>query len=379
VRIAILSAPAGTLILACGAARTPPVADAAPFTCPLGGCIVAPAASAPPDVARCAAGAACDGDPVKVCDAGNAAACTARGLDLWAAGESHAIVPLFERACTLGDAPGCNFAGRLYLDDGHDGHIAARDPARGLDLLARACDAGVILSCDVAAAYLGDAKNESDLQGKSDPEWSALRFTTEAECYRAKEESCFRAGLGFYTGDDGFPKDAKESTRFYGKGCDLGNLASCNNLANAIYYGDGCAADVARAAALWQDTCRGGEQLACANVGFVTEYGDGVARDMKRAEELYTASCANGSTYGCMHAAMMAEYHRGVPHDPAQAVEHWKKACEAKVFAACGFLGVMYEDGKGVARDSARADALFHRGADGGDARCRAWISQHNP
>lgn len=372
-RIAIV-APAGALILACGAARAPLAADASLFTCPLGGCVAAPSSTAPPELGRCG-GAACENDPAKVCDASNAAGCTARALDLWAAGQSRSIAPLFERACTLGDPPGCNFAGRLYLD----GRVVTRDPPRGLDLLARACDGGVVLSCDVATAYLGDSKNEAEVQGKTEPSYSALRFTTEAECYRAKDDACFRAGLDFYTGDDGFPRDATASTRFYGKGCDLGNLSACNNLANAVYYGDGCKADVARAAAIWQETCRGGEQLACANVGFVTEYGDGVPRDMKRAEELYTAACAGQSTYGCMHAAMMVEYHRGVPHDPAQAVERWRKECDAKVFAACGFLGVMYEDGKGVARDENRANGLFRRGADGGDARCRAWITQHNP
>ena len=387
-RAFVLAAVSGvTSVLACTPERRfvahSPLPARAEAICPLGGCAHgAPATSANVVTEACALPGTCDVEPARVCDARTAPACTSRALDLWASGGAPMIArasALFDRACTLGDAQGCHFAGRLALD----GHGIPRDPARGLALLEKGCDGGVLMSCDVLARYLAthpSAKAPPSDDDDSDGDASVpgeKRFALQAECLRGVANSCFYVGLNFERGVSGFPKDYARGAASYARGCDLGEVVSCNNLGNDYYYGDGVPQDYAQSAHYYGKACSGGEAVGCANVGFITEYGDGTLRDMKRAMDLYMTGCSGGSTYACLHVAMMDEYRKGVPHDPALASLRWRRACDAKDAKACAYLGVMHEDGKGVARDERQALALMRVACKLGEARGCAWVREH--
>jgi uncharacterized protein len=367
-------------LAACGAVEVAtPHAPGRPeiaSVCAVGGCApIAPATSA--TVESCAAPGDCARDPATVCDKSNAHACTTRALDVWAVVQDDAgiapILALFDRACDLGDPYGCAYAGRIVLD----GVGVVPDEPRGRMLLERACDDELVLACDALARHEREAAPVA-----SEPQPVGARYEAEAACWRGAGTQCFSVGLGFSGGRDGFPRDDRRSARAYARGCELGDVTSCNNLANDYYYGDGVALDWAKAARFYFEACDGGDKVGCANVGFLAEYGDGVALDMKRADDAYREACTLGSAYGCVHLDMLAEYRGGVPHAPEKAVARWRSACEASSASvanmrACAYYGVMVEDGKGVARDSARATQLMTRACAVHYKPACDWVKEH--
>jgi TPR repeat protein len=363
--------------LACAPASPPAVATAnvePPPVCPLGGCARAPAA-------RAANVRPVRDDPAQTCDESSPSTCTERAMDVWEherVGGASIVLPLFDRACNLGDARGCMFAGRIRLE--RAGHVeGGADEARRAELqLQKACDAAEPIACDALAQRTEPSMDERRraYRTRSRRVDAYERLSLEASCWRGGSSSCFTLGLHAERGIRGFSRDLTLAARAYTRGCVAGEPVSCNNLANAVYYGDGVAQDFVRAARLYEKACAGGEPVGCANVGFIAEYGDGVPVDMKLAGEMYRSGCAGGSSYACLHVAMLAAYRKGVPHDPAKAVAAWQRACDERDATACAFLAIMHEDGKGVPRDEDRARELMRKACDRNEARACSWIRE---
>jgi hypothetical protein len=274
-------------------------------------------------------------------------------------------------ACSLGDARACGFAGRMWLD----GRGVTRDAERGIRMLVRACDDGVALACMVAVRWLADTNNARDV--KDAPELRA-RLDAEHGCLTSTAEDCFRVGLDYYYGRQSFPRDRVRSVEAYARGCDLGHGIACNNLGDALEYGEGVPRDLPRAAATYDRACHVGEALGCSNLGHLLERGEGVSRDLPRARALYRESCTSGDVYGCLHAEMLAAVEVGAPRDPQRALDRWRRACDARDARACTFVGVVYEDGPdGFARDEARSLQAMTRACDLGNRRGCDWIKVH--
>jgi TPR repeat protein len=372
IRVALLAAGAslgaGVTTTTSGEHPAPPAEPA----CPIGGCRPEGAAAlGPAPLALCssAGDAACAGVAPEEC--------TERALSAWSEATDERAVSCVARmlgdACTLDDPRACAFAGRLALD----GRGVPREPRRGIDLLVRACDGGVATACSVAARWLGEASHASEVGG--DPELVA-RLESEHTCLMGQAEACFQVGVLFYFGRDGFPHDRVRSSKMFGRGCDLGDSRSCNNLGDALAYGDGIARDVEGAAAAFAKACRMGEPLGCANLGYMAEHGEGVPRDLARARTLYREACAAGDVYGCIHVDLLAAEDRGAPRDPDHALAHWRHACEhARDARACAFVGVMYEDGPdGLARDEAKSQQAMTRACELGEIRACEWMKSHS-
>lgn len=289
-------------------------------------------------------------------------------------GESHGdgalpcVAAMLADACTLEDARACSFAGRLWLD----GHGVARDAERGMMMLLSACDGGFATACAVGARALADS-DDPDIKSFLK---QRVRFDLEQACWAGQPESCYRAGLFFYLGHEAFPLDPTRAAKLYERGCHLGDSRACNNLGDALAYGDGVARDVERAAALFDRACRLGEALGCANLGYMAEHGEGVARDEARARALYRGACTIGDVYGCIHSEMMAAQDAGAPRDPVQALAHWRDGCDRRHDAsACAFLGVLYEDGPdGMARDEAKSAQAMSHACELGNGRACDWV-----
>jgi TPR repeat protein len=338
--------------------------------CPLGGC--ARDRAAPPPAPSLEA----NDDPSRFCDDSSASACTERALELWdRRGEraNAAVLALVDRACEFGDARGCTVAGRLHLE-----RAAEADVRRGEAQLARACDGEEPIACDAIARRIeptGEERRRARATRTAKVD-AFERVVLESSCWRGGANACFAVGLYAERGVKGFAKDLALAARAYVRGCAAGEIVSCNNLANAVYYGDGVAQDFVRAAKLYEKACAAGEAVGCANVGFISEYGDGVPADVKIAAEMYRVGCAGGSSYSCVHGAMLEAYKKGVPHDPARAVETWKHACDANDAAACSYLAIMHEDGKGTPRDEDAARALMRKACERHQQQACAWIRE---
>jgi TPR repeat protein len=340
--------------------------------CPAGGCRapddVLPTTSQPNSLCATSGDAPCAG--------ASAAECTATALSAWSeSGDDRSVAcvaRMLADACALQDARACLFAGRLSLD----GRGTSRDAQRGLEMLVRGCDGGVAMACGVATRWLGEAGHAADVAGGQE---LLARLEGERTCLSGQAEACFQIGLNFYYGREAFPRDRASSSRAFSRGCDLGDSRACNNLGDALAYGDGVGRDVEGAASSFRKACRLGEALGCANLGYMAEHGEGVARDVPRARGLYGEACAAGDVYGCLHLDLLAAQDAGAPRDPDRALAHWRHACEhGHIARACAFVGVMYEDGPdGVARDEERSMQAMARACDLGDTRACEWVKSH--
>jgi TPR repeat protein len=276
-------------------------------------------------------------------------------------------------ACSLDDAQACAFAGRMWID----GRGVASDVERGIGMLVRGCDGGIVLACAAAVRWLDEPTKARVLK---DPEELRARLEIERACLSGEPgEPCYEAGRSFYFGRNAFPHDAARAVGAYQRGCNLGDSRACNNLGDALAYGEGVERDLSRSAAMFDRACHLGEDLGCANSGHMFERGQGVVRDLARARSLYRSACAGGEIYGCLHVEMLAAEDAGrVPRDPERALAHWRGGCVAGGAEACAFVGVMYEDGPDDrTRDTEKSLQAMDRGCRLGNAYACEWVKEH--
>jgi TPR repeat protein len=360
------------LALACERAPVD-VAPRAPLppACPVEGCGGERAAR----IASEHAPDACPGAGEAPCAGASASECASRALAAWSDAQDENEVACVARklteACSLGEAPACGYAGRMWLD----GRGVASDPDRGLAMVLRACEGGVVLACTAGLRWLAEARREQAVK-----EGPALhrRLDDERSCLMGGADRCMELGLALYAGAAPYPRDLARSAVEYQRGCDLGSGLACSNLGDACEYGSGVPRDLSRAAALYERACRLGKALGCSNLGHLLKHGEGVARDVGRARALFRDACTGGDLYGCLHAALLVAEEGGAPRDPPRSVEHWQRACDARDARACAFVGLLFEDGPdGYARDEARSQQAMSRACDLGNRDGCQWLRFH--
>jgi TPR repeat protein len=377
----LLLASAAAMVSACAHAA-PDMSPGAvpPAACPAEGC------GAKRDDTGGAAhlAGACDSDAP--CGGAAPDECTSRALSAWSQAQDDravaCIVRMLDEACSLGDAEGCEYAGRMHVD----GRGVERDLQGGIDRLLKACEGGVKLACTVGMRTMDKLGNRrgGDATPDTTPVPQELRdiFAGQYQCLAGEAETCATIAGSFHYGRNGFPRDLAKADAAYTRGCALGNALSCNNLADALYYGDGAPRDTARACQIYDRACRLGEALGCGNFGFCFERGDGVAHDIARARELYRQSCSANQVYSCLHLEMMAAQGRGAPADVDRALDQWLKGCEQRREAkSCAFAGVLFEDGTpGTPRDERKSYDLMSKACELGEKRGCEWDEVHvNP
>jgi hypothetical protein len=243
-------------------------------------------------------------------------------------------------------------------------------------MMTHACEEGIALDCMAGIRWLADASHAQALPGGH-----AVRDRLEKEhaCLTGSGDACRDLGLALAVGRPPFERDPARSTVEYGRGCDLDNGVSCNNLGDAYEYGHSVPRDLPRAASLYDRACRSGMSLGCANLGHLIEHGEGVPQDRVRARRLYRDACTAGDVYGCLHVQLLAAEDAGAPRDPQGSVAHWQRACDARDARACAFIGVIFEDGPdGLSRDEARSGRAMKRACDLGLRSGCAWLEDHS-
>lgn len=361
----------GTVSCATAPLDLTPLAPAKP-ACTIDGC--GPRAASPG--APAAASWTCRAEEDPPCAGLPAPECARRALRAWSEAADDRAIACVARtlgdACALGDAHACAFAGRMWLD----GRGVVANVERGMDMLVRACDAGVSLACATAVRWLD---SPTHARAWKEPLELRARLETERACLAGEPgEPCYEAGRCFYFGRSAFPRDRARAAEAYERGCNFGDSRACNNLGDALAYGEGIERDLSRAAAIFERACHLGEDLGCANLGHLFERGHGVARDRGRARDLFRAACASGEVYGCLHAEMLAAEDAGAPRDPDRALAHWRRACLASDARACALLGLIYEDGPDdLARDTDKSMEAMNRGCRLGDAYACQWVKDH--
>ena len=349
------------------------IAPSAPLApvCPLEGCDGARAARIEsrhaPDACPSAGEAPCAGaSPTE---------CAARALAAWGDAQDDrevaCVARMLTEACSLGDAPACGYAGRMWLD----GRGVTPDIERGLGLVLQSCEGGVAPACMAGLRWLSEARREQSV--KDGPELHK-RLDDEHSCLMGSADACMQLGLSFYAGSAPYPRDLARAAVEYQRGCDLGNGLACSNLGDAYEYGTGVPRDLSHAATLYERACRIGKALGCSNLGHLLKHGEGVTRDVARARALFRDACTGGDIYGCLHSALLVAEEAGAPRDPPRSVDHWQRACDARDARACAFVGLLFEDGPdGYARDEARSQQAMSRACDLGPREGCLWLRSH--
>ena len=104
-------------------------------------------------------------------------------------------------------------------------------------MLVQACDAGVARACALAVRWLAEPTHARDRPNAFD---LRARLEVERACLTGEPgEPCFEVGRRFYFGRNAFPRDRVRAREAYERGCNLGDSRACNNLGDALAYGEG--------------------------------------------------------------------------------------------------------------------------------------------
>ena len=152
------------------------------------------------------------------------------------------------------------------------------------------------------------------------------------------------------------------------KECDLGQAASCTELAIAYDHGSGVPQDYEKARILSKQACDGGNALGCTGLGWIFHEGHGVPQDYEKARILSKQACDGGEPLGCNNLGWIFHEGHGVPRDYEKARILSKQACDGGEPLGCNNLGVLYYYGHGVPQDYMRARILFEQACEAGEA-----------
>ncbi|HEU0029908.1 MAG TPA: tetratricopeptide repeat protein [Kofleriaceae bacterium] len=267
---------------------------------------------------------------------------------------------LFRDACDRGSQLGCAGLGTTLLSGGTG---LTSDPARGVQLLATACDARVARACvSLAKAYEDGLGVERDRVKAAE--------LSRGACDAGEQRGCVQYGRSMLFGDNGVSRDpqrardlatkacessiatgctlaglayssafadAPESQKWLRRGCDGGDGAGCAALAYQYFNGGlpGEAKGVEISPKLGAEfatrACDLGEQRGCALLARAFANGDGVAQDIARARELAATACNAADAAGCSIAAKIATA-EGKTADAATFLE---RSCALGNAAAC--------------------------------------------
>ena len=162
-------------------------------------------------------------------------------------------------------------------------------------------------------------------------------------------------------------RDLGKAAFYFSRGCDLGNVESCANVAiQYLFYGASRSGQTVTQALDRLEAAITGTNLAlnCYLLGFAYETGHGRAPDKMRAREFYSQSCELGDVGACKNLGRMRLYGEGGAMDPAGAARALEKACLAGDAQSCFYLAPMYQRGAGVPKDPQRALALVQKACD---------------
>jgi Sel1 repeat len=160
--------------------------------------------------ASCATGAECSQLGVQY----------AQGVDGVAA-DGPLAARLFQRACDLGHAGGCNNLGLAF----QSGQGVPQDYERSMEYFGRACSAGFAEGCNNQGALYEHGQGVPVNLG------DAQRLYTQA-CRHGSGLGCSNLGV-LYAQGRGVPANPAEAARLFREACSAGSSVGCNNIVDS--------------------------------------------------------------------------------------------------------------------------------------------------
>jgi TPR repeat protein len=245
----------------------------------------------------------------------------------------------FLRACRAGDQRACYWKGSLELSSGNT--------AQGVELMVRACDAGVGMACNEVGFFHSEAKHGFKRDGAR-----AVALWKRA-CEQGSKDGCDSWGTGLRDGVGG-PIDLEGAVAAYERACKLDDAAGCTNLGAALLRGAGTKANPARAEALWRKVCAQEEiYRSCRLLGAELVRGELIKpREEEEGLAVLRRACNLGRGDDCLEAALaMRDY-----GSKAESLRYLRTSCAWESTRGCRELGkVLSRDPAEDAQEESRA------------------------
>lgn len=130
------------------------------------------------------------------------------------------------------------------------------------------------------------------------------------ECKAGSKVSCSVAANAYKSGEapvtapgEIVAQNLTHAAYYWSKGCELGDMWCCENLADANHKGEGIRQDDVEAARLFTRVCEGPLEtatgFACTTLGDLYVAGKGVPHDFRKGISLLQRGCSLGVEYGC--------------------------------------------------------------------------------
>jgi TPR repeat protein len=327
------------------------------------------------------------------CQAGLATACEEladQAPEEGRAARQAQLVRLTEEGCAGGDDRACANLGRRLLD----GVGLPADRGRGLRLLRRSCEDGVLGAC----VNLSDA-----LMDEPSPDRALVRALLTRACDDEQAAACARLGamdlgppdttptgvanidkacaLGLdsacvergwlYLSEMAGPRDPGAAFDLWGRTCERRPGDACDALAQARLAGlAGSEPNPPLAAALFARGCEGGSSAACVGLGQLHQRGVVVDRDPSAAARLFTTACSAGNDFGCVNLAWALEEGFGLDRDLGTATSVYAKACADGLPKGCAHLAILEVRGYQVSLPAPSREVLKQACLDRSAAGC---------
>ena len=170
-----------------------------------------------------------------------------------------------------------------------------------------------------------------------------------------------------YLSGDILPRDTVKGIEYYERAVKTGSTKAMMRLGSGLYSGEeGFPHDAKRAAELFQMAADHGNLEGLCRLGLCYEEGEGVILNSRKAYNLYLEAAERGSSYGMFLVAMCYAEGVYVKEDPAQAAEWMLKGAEAGDVRCAYYIGMMYAKGEGVKKDKREAKRWLTVAAENG-------------
>lgn len=121
--------------------------------------------------------------------------------------------------------------------------------------------------------------------------------------------------------------------------CDGGDAGACTARGLALLE-DAIPGDMEKIRHVFQKGCDGGDMVSCNELGVMMTTGDGGPVDAKKARELFVRSCDSGDCQGCLYLAEVTEA------DAALRADVLARSCDLGCSLGCQKLAYMWYEGE---------------------------------
>jgi TPR repeat protein len=283
-----------------------------------------------------------------------------QGLNAFDQSDFGRAAGLFKQACDAGVPNACSNLAVLYMT----GRGVEAEPARGIAMFDAACRLGSAEGCDNAkTARSRAAAAAARAAAKPVVKASTVAGSVQA-CLDGSQGDCMRAGEAYSFGK-GVAKDFVAARPMVERACLGGHAVSCYYAGSNFEIDDGGPPDLVKAGLYYEKACEGRVvRSGCGNLGRFYE----LAENFELSAVAYGKVCSDEEIEYCRKQGQVLHKMGRI----AEALPLLERACAADNGGACSLLGYVQAD----MEDWANANASYAKACRLGETEQCAYSKQ---